>query len=73
MAEREKHIKHFRDLDVYRLAFQCAMEIFQITKTFPSEERYSLTDEKLDSQYEHIIGMLNSMEKKAQSFCFSSS
>jgi four helix bundle protein len=31
------------------------------------------TFEKLDSQYEHIIGMLNSMEKKAQSFCFSSS
>jgi four helix bundle protein len=26
--------------------------------------------EKLDSQYEQIIGMLNSMEKKAESFCF---
>ena len=35
----------FRDLTVYKKAFQLAMEIFEITKTFPKEERYSLTDQ----------------------------
>jgi len=27
-----KDIRHFRDLDVYRLAFDCAMRIFKLTK-----------------------------------------
>ena len=35
----------FRDLTVYKKAFQLAMEIFEITKTFPKEERYSLIDQ----------------------------
>jgi len=35
---------NFRDLSVYKKAFELAMEIFEITKTFPKEERYSLTD-----------------------------
>jgi four helix bundle protein len=34
-----------KDLDVYRLAFDLAMEIFHTSKRFPSEERYSLTDQ----------------------------
>ena len=35
----------FRDLIVYKKAFELAMEIFQMTKTFPVEERYSLIDQ----------------------------
>lgn len=35
----------FRDLTVYKKAFELAMEIFEITKTFPKEETYSLTDQ----------------------------
>jgi len=35
----------FRDLIVYKKAFQNAMTIFEITKQFPVEERYSLTDQ----------------------------
>jgi four helix bundle protein len=35
----------FKDLIVYKKAFQLAMEIFEMTKTFPKEERYSLTDQ----------------------------
>ena len=37
--------KNVRDLRVYQLAFSTAMEIFQMTKTFPSHEQYSLTDQ----------------------------
>lgn len=35
----------FRDLLVYQKAFKLAMDIFEISKTFPAEEKYSLTDQ----------------------------
>lgn len=35
----------FRDLTVYKKAFALAMDIFEISKSFPKEERYSLTDQ----------------------------
>ncbi len=35
----------FRDLKVYQLAYQLAMDIFAESKNFPKEERYSLTDQ----------------------------
>jgi four helix bundle protein len=34
-----------RELKVYKLAFEAAMEIFEISKSFPEEETYSLTDQ----------------------------
>ena len=121
-------INSHRDLEVYKLAFNCAMEIFNISKDFPPEERYSLTDQirrasrsvcsnlaeawrkrryiavfrnkisdsmqeasetqtwldfclacgfvdkatffNLDGKYERILAMLNTMEMKADKFCF---
>jgi four helix bundle protein len=38
-------IKTHEDLDVYQLAFKAAMKIFELSKKFPAEERYSLTDQ----------------------------
>ncbi len=125
MGER---INSHRDLEVYKFAFAAAMEIFQISKTFPTEERYSLTDQirrasrsvcsnlaeawrkrmykavfvnkisdsmqeaaetqtwldfciaceyidektfrSLDEKYGNILAMLNSMEMKADKFCY---
>lgn len=32
-------IRHFRELDVYQLAMEAAMVIFELTKSFPMEER----------------------------------
>jgi len=40
-----KTAKRVQDLEVYRLAFDTAMEIYEISKSFPPEERYSLTDQ----------------------------
>ncbi len=37
--------KKINDTKVYKLAFQLAMEIFEVSKRFPKEERYSLTDQ----------------------------
>jgi four helix bundle protein len=38
-------IRSFRDLGVYRLAREQARNVFVITKTFPADERFSLTDQ----------------------------
>ena len=38
-------IKSFRDLDVYVLTREQAKRIFTISKSFPKEEKYSLTDQ----------------------------
>jgi four helix bundle protein len=35
----------FKDLRVYQKAFSLAMKIFEVSKTFPREEKYSLTDQ----------------------------
>ena len=35
----------FRDLKVYQKAFKLAMDIFEITKSFPTEEKYGLTSQ----------------------------
>ena len=122
-----QRINSVRDLEVYKLAFSTAMEIFKISKAFPVEEKYSMIDqmrrssrsvcanlsegwrkrkykavfinklldssqeasetqtwlefalacgyinkqtfEALDEKYEHIFAMLNTMERKADSFC----
>ena len=40
-----KNIRSFRELDVFNLAMDTAVEIFEMTKGFPVEERYSLTDQ----------------------------
>jgi four helix bundle protein len=35
----------FKSLIVYKKAYELAMDIFEVTKTFPVEEKYSLTDQ----------------------------
>jgi hypothetical protein len=38
-------VVNFKHTKVYKLAFEQAMEIFAITKSFPKEETYSLIDQ----------------------------
>jgi four helix bundle protein len=39
------HVNSFKELIVYQKAYKLAMEIFMISKDFPKEEKYSLTDQ----------------------------
>lgn len=39
------NIRSFKELRVWQNAIEVAMEIFEITKSFPIEERFSLTDQ----------------------------
>ena len=38
-------LRGYKDLKVYQLSYQLAMEIFHESKKFPKEERYALTDQ----------------------------
>lgn len=37
--------RRHNDLEVYQVAFEAAMQIFELSKPFPPEERYALTDQ----------------------------
>lgn len=39
------YVESFRDLEVYKLSRELASSIFEITKRFPNEEKFSLTDQ----------------------------
>ena len=39
------HADSYRDLEVYKYARRLAQEIFVVSKSFPKEEMYSLTDQ----------------------------
>jgi four helix bundle protein len=45
MLPDRKPVRSHRDLEVYRLAFEAAMQVYRLTQAFPMEERYSLTDQ----------------------------
>jgi four helix bundle protein len=38
-------IRYYRDLNVYQNAMDWIVKIFELTKSFPSEERYSLAEQ----------------------------
>lgn len=44
-AAQTRLVKRHTDLDVYTRAFEAAMRIFEASRAFPKEERYSLTDQ----------------------------
>ena len=43
--KKSERIRSVRDLIVYRKSFNAAMDIYEISKAFPREELYSLTDQ----------------------------
>jgi four helix bundle protein len=38
-------IRSHKELETYQLGFEASMEIFELTKKYPKEEMYSLTDQ----------------------------
>ncbi len=44
-GQRRSTVRRHTDLEVYRRAFAVAMRVFELSQSFPKEERYSLTDQ----------------------------
>jgi len=57
-------IKSVKDLKVYQLAYKLALEIFQISKDFPREEKYSLTDQIRRSSRSAAINIREGFAKR---------
>jgi four helix bundle protein len=45
MGTQLEYVRHFKDLEVYRRQRVLAKEVFVLTKRFPREEQFSLTDQ----------------------------
>jgi four helix bundle protein len=56
--------KSVKETTVYKKAFELAMEIFRISKSFPLEERYSLTDQIRRSSRSVCICLQEAYRKK---------
>jgi four helix bundle protein len=54
----------FKDLTVYKKAFEQAMEIFRITKEAPPEEKYSLTDQIRRSSRSICVNLAEAYRKR---------
>jgi four helix bundle protein len=57
-------ISSYRDLILYQKAYNLAMEIFDLTKSYPKEEKYSLTDQIRRSSRSVTVNIAESWAKK---------
>jgi four helix bundle protein len=62
----------FRDLIVYKKAFDLSMAIFHLSKKFPVEERYSLTDQVRRSSRSVCVNLAEGYRKRQYPAHFSS-
>jgi len=65
-------IRTHRDLDVYHKAFDAAMMIFQLSKPFPKEETYSLTDQIRRSSRSVCANLAEAWRKRRYERAFTS-
>jgi four helix bundle protein len=59
-----KLVRVHRDLEVYRKAFDAARTIFKVSKSFPKEEMYSLTDQIRRSSRSTCANMAEAWRKR---------
>ncbi len=63
-GRQTKRISSVRELKVYKLAFEAAMEIFEISKSFPKEETCSLTDQVRKSSRSVCMNLAEGWRKR---------
>ena len=63
-------IRSHRDLEVYRKAFGAAMRLFELSKSFPKEETYSLTDQVRRSSWSVNANLAEAWRKRRYQAAF---
>ena len=63
-------IKSHKDLRVYQMAFDAAMQIFELSKKFPVEEKYSLTDQMRRSSRSVCANLAEAWRKRRYKAAF---
>lgn len=69
MAKRSLAHRH-TDLEVYQQAFVLAMDLFRVSKSFPAEERYSLTDQMRRSSRSICANLAEAWRKRRYEAAF---
>jgi four helix bundle protein len=54
----------YRDLIVYQKAYKLAMDIFERTKKFPPDEKYSLTDQIRRSSRSAVVNLVEAYRRR---------
>ena len=67
---KENFVKKHQDLVIYKIAFDAAMEIFVLSKKFPYEERFSLTDQVRRSSRSVCANMAEAWRKRRYQAAF---
>jgi len=57
-------IENHTDLQIYQKAFDAAMRIFELSKSFPKEETYSLTDQMRRSSHSVCANLAEGWRKR---------
>lgn len=57
-------IKTHKELRVYKLSFELAMDIFELSKNFPKDEKYSLTDQIRRSSRSVVANIAEAFRKR---------
>ncbi|WP_354000886.1 four helix bundle protein [Gloeocapsopsis sp. IPPAS B-1203] len=63
-------VRRYQDLEVYQMAFEEAMRIFEASKAFPVEERYSLTDQMRRSSRSICANLAEAWRKRCYEAAF---
>jgi len=63
-------INSYKDLRVYQMAMELAMEIFHLTKTFPPEEKFSLVDQMRRSSRSVCTNLAEAWRKRRYEAAF---
>ena len=63
-------VRRHTDLEVYKLAFGLAMRVFELSKLFPPEERYSLTDQMRRSSRSVCANLAEAWRKRRYEAAF---
>lgn len=67
---RKPLVKRHTDLEVYQLAFAAAMEVFALSKRFPKEETYALTDQMRRSSRSVFANLAEAWRKRRYQAAF---
>ena len=65
-----KKARTHRDLDVYRRAMDVAMRVFEVTRAFPKEETYSLTNQVRRSSRSVCANLAEAWRKRRYELVF---
>ena len=67
---KQNLVKKHQDLAIYKIAFDAAMTIFKLSKKFPYEERFSLTDQVRRSSRSVCANMAEAWRKRRYQAAF---